>query len=146
MDREHNSFGARLLEAEPLRESYERQRMARDAVSLDGNARSVAPIAIQDVCRHEGWTLYAAHVRSTHVHVVVEAEPSPEEVMGKLKAYASRALNRRSGRISQRWSRHGSTRHLWSPAEVDGAVDYVVYRQGEAMAMYQKPDRWSLVT
>ncbi len=120
--------------------------MARDAVNLHRNARGVVLVAIQDVCRHQGWTLYGAHVRSTHVHVVVEAQPSPEEVMGKLKAYASRVLNRRGGQNSKRWSRHGSTRRLWSPMEVDAAVEYVVYRQGEAMAVYERLDRWSAVS
>ena len=117
--------------------------MLRDAVTLDQNARAVVLAVIQSVCRHQGWTLYAVHVRGTHVHVVVAAELSPEQVMGKLKSYASRALNRCQGRHPKRWSRHGSTRRLWSPREVDSTVEYVVHRQGDPMAVYEKPDRWS---
>lgn len=37
--------------------------------------------------------LLAAHVRPSHVHAVVEADRTPEQVMTALKAYASRALN-----------------------------------------------------
>ena len=117
--------------------------MARDAVTLDAPVRAIALAALKDECHHEGWLLYAAHVRGTHVHVVVEAEPPPEQVIGKFKAYASRALNARYGRVSKRWSRHGSTRRLWSPGEVDSAVEYVVQRQGKPMAVYEKPNRWS---
>ena len=34
---------------------------------------------------------------------------------------------------------------LWSPGEVDSAVHYVVYRQGDPMAVYEKPNRWSFL-
>ena len=119
--------------------------MAQKAVTLDRTARTVVLHAIREVCREHAWTLYAAHVRATHVHVVVEAEPPPEHVMGKLKAYASRALNRCCGQTPKRWSRHGSTRRLWSPVEVDATVDYVLHRQGDPMATYEQPDRWPTI-
>jgi len=63
-----------------------------------------------------------------HVHLVLEAEKAPEPVMNCLKAYASRAL-REAGMDPggvRRWSRHGSTRYLWNPAQIDAAVGYVV--------------------
>ena len=41
--------------------------------------------------------LLAAHVRTNHVNVVVEAEVPPEKVMNDFKAYASRSLNRFDG-------------------------------------------------
>jgi REP element-mobilizing transposase RayT len=47
-----------------------------------------------DVCRHRGWILKAAHVRTTHVHLVVEAEIAPERIMNSVKSYSSRALKR----------------------------------------------------
>jgi REP element-mobilizing transposase RayT len=31
-------------------------------------------------CAHRGWNLLAAHVRSNHVHVIVEAEIRPERM------------------------------------------------------------------
>src|SRR3954453_10852135 len=46
--------------------------------------------------RQRGWNLLAAHVRSNHVHTVVEAEAEPERVMNDFKAYASRRINRMS--------------------------------------------------
>jgi REP element-mobilizing transposase RayT len=119
--------------------------MTCGAVTLDAQSRAIVLATIQDVCRHQSWTLYAAHVRATHVHVVVEAEPPPEEVMGKLKAHTSRAVNRHVGHNPKRWTRHGSTRRLWSPREVDSAVQYVIHRQGDPMALYEKPNRWSFL-
>jgi hypothetical protein len=54
VDRHHNACGARLLEARPLREAYERRRMVEGVATLDSPARKVVLEAIQEVCRHEG--------------------------------------------------------------------------------------------
>jgi REP element-mobilizing transposase RayT len=35
----------------------------------------------------------ADHVRTNHVHVVVEVDVRPEMIMNSVKSYASRALN-----------------------------------------------------
>lgn len=86
--------------------------------------------------------LHAAHVRQDHVHVVLAGEGPPERMLGKLKAYGSRALNRAFGLRKRRWSRHGSTRWLWAPQQVDDAVHYVVNEQGEPGGSYVNPRRW----
>lgn len=100
--------------------------------------RGIVLAAIQEVCRYRGWTLVAAHVRSTHVHTIVEAEVRPEKVLNDFKKYASRRLNEGSLDIQnrKRWSRHGSTRWLFHRDGVAAAIRYVVEQQGEAMAMY----------
>jgi REP element-mobilizing transposase RayT len=97
--------------------------------------RQIVLQAIIGVCRHRGWTLMAAHVRTTHVHVVVAAETTPERIMNSLKSYSSRALNCRS-----RWARHGSTVYLWNRDAIFNAVRYVVSKQGEPMAIYTQPN------
>jgi REP element-mobilizing transposase RayT len=106
---------------------------------LDPIRRSAVLEAIREVCAHRGWGLLAAHVRSNHVHVVVEAEAPPERDMSDLKAYASRRLNRmeldEEGR--KRWARHGSTRWLWKPRHVSAAMQYVVAGQGDAMSVFE---------
>jgi REP element-mobilizing transposase RayT len=93
---------------------------------------------LKEVCRHRGWNLLAAHVRSSHVHVLVEAETPPEKVMNEYKAYASRALNRLGGEKGgqKRWARHGSTRWLWNDQDVRDVIHYVVEEQGEPMAVF----------
>ena len=100
---------------------------------LDGARRAVALSAIQEVCTYRDWTLLAVHIRFTHVHIVVEADQPPEVVMNAFKSYSSRALNRIEP-ACRRWTRHGSTRYLWSPAEISAAVHYVILEQGEPMA------------
>ena len=89
-------------------------------------------------CAHRDWNLLAAHVRSNHVHVVVEAEIRPERIMNEFKSYASRELNRLGidELDRKRWSRHGSTRWLWTDDDVKQALQYVVDEQGEPMALF----------
>ena len=79
---------------------------------LDQIRRDAVLQAIQEVCGHRGWTLLAAHVRSNHVHAVVETETRPERIMSDFKAYASRRLNwmKLDQPNRKRWARHGSTR------------------------------------
>jgi REP element-mobilizing transposase RayT len=87
--------------------------------------------AIQQVCQHRGWILLAAHVRTNHVHLVVDAAIAPERVMRDFKAYASRSLDHKKA-----WTRHGSTRYLWERDDVAHAVRYVVEGQGDPMAVF----------
>jgi hypothetical protein len=41
----------------------------------------------------------------------------------------------------KRWARHGSTRFLWNPANVDAAMRYVIEEKGEPMALFVEPAR-----
>lgn len=138
VDRRHNLFGGRPLEADPQRAAAERRSMNQPQYELDCDSRIAALQALEEVCRHRGWNLLAAHVRSSHVHLIVEAEVSPEKVMNDCKAYASRALNRlgRDEPGRRRWARHGSTRWLWKDQDVREAIRYVIEEQGNPMAVF----------
>lgn len=105
---------------------------------LDRGSRAAVLEALRDVCLHRCWNLLAPHVRTNHVHVVVDAEGPPEKVMNDFKSYASRGLNRllHDGAARNRWARHGSTRWLWKDQDVWEAIRYVVEEQGEPMAVY----------
>jgi REP element-mobilizing transposase RayT len=109
---------------------------------LDGIRRSVTLKAIQGVCNRKAWTLLAAHIRTNHVHVVVEAEAPPEWVMSTLKRSASRALNELGideQEERRRWARHGSTRYIWTKEQLSAAIRYAVSGQGEPLAVYEAP-------
>ena len=86
---------------------------------LDQLRREAVLGSLLERSAQRGWALLAAHVRTNHVHVVLESEATPERVMNDLKSYASRCLNRAGfdtpGR--KRWARHGSTRWLRSWCE-----------------------------
>jgi len=112
VDRHHNVPGGRLVEADEERVALKRQQMDQLPYCLDRGRRATVLGALREVCLHRSWGLLAAHVRTNHVHVVVEANVRPEMVMNTLKSYASRSLNTlgRDEPDRKRWTRHGSTR------------------------------------
>jgi len=138
VDRSHNLVGGRLLEPDPGRVTLERRRMLQGPYVLDQEGRAAVLASLQRHCAHRRWNLLAAHVRSNHVHVIVEAEIRPERIMNELKSYASRELNRlsRDGADRRRWARHGSTRWLWKDQDVRKAIHYLAEEQGEPIALF----------
>jgi len=164
VDRQHNQYRGAYPKTCERRERHAMD-LAKDApYCLDGARRKPVLEAIQEVCRSRRWMLMAAHVRSNHVHVVVDADRSAERVMNAFKSYASRALNWSGldGPNRKRWARHGSTRYLWYGEQIGAAIGYVISGQGEPMAVFEgelrkartaqnrereraatwKPDRW----
>src|SRR4051812_19262858 len=69
--------------------------------------------------------------RST-VHAVVQAERDPGRVMSDMKARASRGLTRAEidDATRRRWTRRGSTLHVFNEAAVADKIDYTLNRQG----------------
>jgi REP element-mobilizing transposase RayT len=143
VDREHNTFGGRLVEADAARVLAARKRMDQPSYSMDSNRRDAVLAAVIERCSERRWSLRAAHVRANHVHIVVEAGVRPERIMNDLKSYASRCLNRLGfdDPARKRWARHGSMRWLWKQESVSTAIRYVVDQQGNAMAVFEEEDR-----
>ena len=142
VDRQHRLPGSRTMEADPKRVLAEKQRMNQEPYGMDRRRRETVLAAILERCSSRDWSLLAAHVRTNHVHVVVEADAQPERIMNDLKSYASRCLNLRGldEPARKRWARHGSTRWLWQPKSVSAAVRYVVDEQGDPMAVFEAVD------
>ncbi|MFG0274431.1 MAG: transposase [Phycisphaerales bacterium] len=121
-----------------LREEINRFRMASNALVFTSAERRCVQVAIREHCAHRGWWLGACNVRTNHLHCVVAAPGrSPELAMKHLKTWSTRALRRRdNARFAHRvWTRHGSTRYLWSRDDVAGAMQYVLEAQDD-------PRRW----
>jgi adenine-specific DNA methylase len=112
--------------------------MDQPPYEMDGRRRQIVLDAIREVARYRGWRLFAVHVRTTQVHVVVAANDTPERVMNDFKAYATRHLNESKldpeGR--KRWARHSSTPYIWKQKGVEAAVHCVLDEQGEPMAVF----------
>jgi REP element-mobilizing transposase RayT len=136
VDGNHNLKGGRYLAPEPGLVRAKEERMHGPRYALDHEKRGIVLAAIRQVCAHREWTLIAAHVRTSHVHVVVATDVEPEVAMHAFKAYASRFLTEIEAARNKRWTRHGSTRYLWKKDDVMGAVRYVVHGQGEPMAVF----------
>ena len=80
LDQQHNQFGSRRLEPDPQRVLAEHQRMAQRPYQLDEESRAAVLAVLRQHCAQRRWNLLAAHVRTSHVHVIVEAEVQPERV------------------------------------------------------------------
>jgi len=139
VDRTHNVPRTPLLEVNGRRQAAELRLMGQPLYIMDDSRRDVVLGALGERCEQNSWTLLAAHVRTSHVHMVVESEAEPERVMNDVKAYASRCLNQ--ARLDEpgrkRWARHGGTRWLWKPTHVSAAIRYVVDEQGDATAVFE---------
>jgi hypothetical protein len=72
VDREHNLPGSHLIEADPNRVSTERQQMDQPPYGMDRSRREAVLAAMLERCSDRRWRLLAAHVRTHHVHIVVE--------------------------------------------------------------------------
>jgi REP element-mobilizing transposase RayT len=138
VDRDNNQVGNPWLAPDSNRAAAEQRSMLQEPYLMDQAERATVLIAVQEHCACRGWKLWAAHVRTNHVHAIVEADVRPEKIMSEFISYASRALNRfQSGTPERRrWARHGSTRWLWKDQDVKDAIKYVIDEQGEAMAMF----------
>ena len=110
--------------------------------NLDRERRSVVASTIEDVCRHNGWSLHVVNVRSNHVHVVVSADMRPERLMNAFKSWSTRRLREAGllGAADCLWARHGSTRYLWREEDVESAGTYVLHGQGDDIGGLRRPD------
>ena len=134
-----NEPGTPTLPANPELLDDTRARMKREAYRMDARRRQMVLQALIELSSVMDWALLAAHVRTNHVHAVVQAQARPERVMTALKARSSRRLN--ASRLDlpgrRRWERHGSTQYLWSPADVRNAVAYVLEEQGKVLEVFR---------
>ncbi len=132
MDREHNIHGSPRLSPDTVREELVCSQLQHSPVHLDASARSIVEISVRNVREYRNWHLHALAVRTNHVHVVVSASLPPEKVMHSIKAYATREMRiqRQCNVEDKLWTRHGSTRYLWTPEALRGAVFYVMEGQG----------------
>ncbi|MBX9735978.1 MAG: transposase [Phycisphaerales bacterium] len=126
VDRAHNVYGTPILPPDAQRELAVADRASRPTELLTEDERLVIEGAIRDQCTHAGWGLLAVNVRTNHVHVVVVADYAPERAMQLFKSWSTRRLRERGHRTDHAlWTRHGSTRYLWTDNAVEGAIRYV---------------------
>ncbi len=139
--RANNRVGMPFVPPNAMWEKAMSRRMRQPAYELDRSRREIVLSSILEVCRFRGWKLWAAHVRTNHVHVVITARQLPERVMTDLKAYASRRLRESTGESADRdrWTQHGSTRWINDEEGLIHAIEYVLNGQGEPISRFPDP-------
>lgn len=118
-----------------------RSHMKHEPVELYATRRAAVEEGVRESCDKRGWMLRAINVRTNHVHSVVTAVGKPEPVMNAFKANATRKMVEAGflQRGIRPWSRHGSTRYLWTEKSVARAIDYVINGQGDELSSF---DEW----
>lgn len=132
VDPQHNQPGEPLMPESQTLQRLRYNDLKHRPMTLGSGLRSVVDSTLRSVCNYKGWNLHALKVLCDHVHVVVNALSRPEPVMTCLKAWSTRRL-RESGLIAKDarvWSRHGSTRYLWTCEAIEDASVYTLEAQG----------------
>lgn len=128
-----NHFGHPRYRPNASLESWMRAEMNGDPVLFCETMRNIADVAVRDLCKHRGYSLYALNVRSNHLHAVIAAAMKPERIADAVKAAVTKSL-RLAGYFSMEakvWSRGRSRRYLWKPSHVKAAVEYTHFGQGD---------------
>ncbi len=143
VDDQHNVYGTPRADINRRRERWSEATMTDFSYVMTPAEREIVRNSIVSLAADRGWRLFAVHVRSNHVHAVVSAEGDPGRVMSDMKARASRDLSLAGFDNSERrrWTRHGSTRHLFEEEHVEAAIRYALDEQGERMAWYYRDPR-----
>jgi len=139
VDKGHNQYGSDFVSPNSGLHKKEQTGLKNPPVILGKNIREVVLKAILQVCRNRDWITHAVHVRSNHIHIVVSGREKPEKMMVDFKAYATRAIRKNSNNeaeIRKYWSRHGSTKYLWTKENLVSTIDYVKNRQGKIMSLW----------
>lgn len=133
--RKYNRVRESNIPPTPKWVGHEIQLLKNPPFKLNDTHRPIVEATIAEVCAYRGLLLYAVQARTNHVHSVVSAGVVPEKLMGAFKAYSTRHLREKSvvSTNSKIWSRHGSTRYLWTEKQIETAVDYVINCQGEEL-------------
>ena len=119
------------VESNEARLTFEQTEMAHEPIVFDDHARSVVDQAVHDVCLHREWQLLGLNVRTNHVHVLVSGSGKPEAMLQGFKSWSTKRL-REDGLFPpgvRIWTRHGSTRYVWSEADAEDVWLYVVHGQ-----------------
>jgi REP element-mobilizing transposase RayT len=130
-----NGYGAKKIE--PIRglENSDRSQMRATRFRLDARKRDAVERAVREVSKRRGYNLLAVHARTEHVHILVSSSSKPEPIMTAFKAYSTRRLRIDGliGREDKVWSRHGSTKYIWTEPSVRNAIEYVLHEQGDEL-------------
>src|SRR4030042_445181 len=136
VNEEHNRFGDQFVPCNPGLNTKEQSSLKHPPIKLNAFRRNIVLQAILEVCEFRKWFAHSVHVRTNHVHIVVSGREEPERMMRDFKIYATKAIKRHKGKISAEkyWTRHGSTKYIWTKERLRSSIEYVKNGQGNIMA------------
>jgi REP element-mobilizing transposase RayT len=135
IDHFHNIYGTPKLPPNQKRKKYNQRLLKQPPVKLTAARRAAVLAAVKETCEIRKWELWASNIRSNHVHAVVSANCKPRKILSALKANATRKMREAGCWDSERspWVFRGSKRYLWTEKDLDNAIAYVLYEQGDSL-------------
>ena len=132
-DRHHNRYGTPFIPPDEHWRRHNTRTLRYAPVELDTSQRAAVEASIRETCVARGWALRAVNVRTNHVHAVVSAGCQPERLIVAFKANATHKMRGEECWPHEHspWSEGGSRRYLWAERNVERAVEYVMYGQGD---------------
>src|SRR5690606_8433915 len=132
VERLRHGGGFRPVAPDFVRETREWGNLVGGPFTLEKKSRETVAEVVSEVAAHKGWYLHVVNVRTNHVHVVISGEARPELMLNAFKSWSTRRLREAGlvGATARVWTRHGSTRYLWSEEDVEEACTYVFEGQG----------------
>jgi REP element-mobilizing transposase RayT len=115
---------------------YETQKLKSPPVLLNASHRKIVLDGIMKHCDVRQWKLFAVHVRSNHVHIVVRSNKSADQTVSELKTWPTRMLKKAGLTREKMWTGGGSKKHIYTEEKLREKIHYVVYEQGEMMEYY----------
>jgi REP element-mobilizing transposase RayT len=139
VSRRQNHYGMPRIQPNRKLNQTEFKRLKHPPIRLNARQRPAVERAIREVCARRQYLLRAINVRTNHVHTVVSADSKPEPILRAFQAYATKKLRSENliARGVKPWTRHGSTVYLWKERNVERAIDYVLYGQGDDLPSFE---------
>ncbi len=124
---EYNEFATPHAPPNPDLNGALERRLKSTEVLLTAAQASALLGQFQETTRFRNWLLIATGIMRTHVHALVgvSGDPDPEKILGDLKAYGTRCLNRMGTLRKDWWTRGGSKRKLPDERAVETVVQYI---------------------
>lgn len=136
--RNRRNWGSPPVAPNPAWLNQARRLMAEPEFTLGPQDRALVLSCVRETCSYRAWDLVCVHVRTNHVHTVLQTNIPIEHAMSYLKARATFVLKTRYRDRQRFWTKHGSTRYLWNHVSLAAAVDYVMNQQGAPMESWMR--------
>jgi REP element-mobilizing transposase RayT len=107
--------------------------MKGDVISITQEQAEVLLRQFLETSTIRQWPMLAVAIMCDHIHIVIQVPDNadPEKVLGDIKAYGSRVLNRHWGKPDSGiwWTSRGSKRPKKDDAAIRNAVVYVLTQE-----------------
>ena len=94
--------------------NYKSSIMKYPEVNFEKSQRQIVLETILKHCQIKNWHLFAVHVRSNHVHMLVKSNLIPERILNEVKAWSTRKLREAGHNFEKVWTRSGSTQYIFT--------------------------------